>query len=101
LSKDLSGPTHPHPRHDVFFLAVDEWIKHPRHQNAICDIGELLPRTKYEDDLDLEEGEYEDRDADEVDEQGNLKGFVVPDHQPDPDADYSERLVSVGSQTCG
>ncbi|TEB33145.1 hypothetical protein FA13DRAFT_1790191 [Coprinellus micaceus] len=79
-------------KRDVFFLAVDEWIKHPRHQNAIRDIGELLPRTKYEDDLDLEEGEYEDRDADEVDEQGNLKGFVVPDHQPDPDADYSERL---------
>lgn len=76
----------PHIQHAVFFLAIDEWIKHPRHQDAIRDIGVSLSSSRYEDDSNLEQGEeYDDEDADEVDAKGNLKNFIVSDD----DSDYT------------
>ncbi|KAJ3530039.1 hypothetical protein NMY22_g8744 [Coprinellus aureogranulatus] len=66
-------------RHELFFLAIDGWLKNPPHQLAKRDIGESLAKTKYYDDLnlDLEEGEeFDDSDADE---NGNLAGFIEPD----------------------
>jgi len=50
-------------QYTIFFIAVQYWLKNPRHYEVTRDIGELLQSSEYADGIDLSgENEYDERD---------------------------------------
>jgi len=58
-------------------MAVTKWFDNPRHYEVTRDIGELLNKTEYEDDLNLNDGGDEEEPT-ESDEE-----FIVEDEDED------------------
>jgi hypothetical protein len=70
------------PQHSLYFKAVRKWFDNPRKYEVTRDIGELLDKTEYEDDLNLggcddeEEPTESDNEfivQDEDDEDGSIR----------------------------
>ncbi|EAU90734.1 hypothetical protein CC1G_04003 [Coprinopsis cinerea okayama7 len=81
--------------HEIFFLAIKVWLENPNHQGVKRDVGESLAKSRFRDehwllspdeyDLDLAEDlnviPCTLEDIGEVDEHGNLEGFIASDSQ--------------------
>ncbi|KAF8066954.1 hypothetical protein FPV67DRAFT_1497207 [Lyophyllum atratum] len=74
-------------KYPVFFTAVEYWLDNPRHQGVKRDIGELLHRTEYEDDLDLE-----NQNMDYENEEPTQSDLDFIDDDEDPAEIESDRM---------
>ncbi|KAJ3750095.1 hypothetical protein DFH05DRAFT_1518254 [Lentinula detonsa] len=90
----------------LFFTAIHLWLKNPRHYEHSRDIGELLSRTEYQDDLDLNwnedcHTEASDMSNDDDDEANSSDdNFIVSDSDDCGSDDYScTKSISSSSET--
>ncbi|KAJ7762407.1 hypothetical protein DFH07DRAFT_410238 [Mycena maculata] len=86
-------------KHPLFFRAVERWIANPRKTEHTRDVGELLSRSQYKDDLNRHMDEADnpsdsENEAPESDSNTDLDGFIVSDSAPievkSPDAEEEE-----------